>query len=256
MSENFNLSFEDGKLKYKDAKGNEYEFGSGGGGGDEPALKNIKDDVNGGIAEGLISADQVTEGTPPSSFEYNKAEGVCAHVEGGGYEHDYDPDDVEYFTSHFNSAYGDASHAEGLGTAANGIASHAEGKGTIADAHYSHAEGNSCIANASNSHAEGNSTVANGSNSHAEGFGTIANRSSQHVFGEYNVEETGDAYSKGAFVEIVGNGTANVSRSNARTLDWSGNESLAGTLTLGKGTADETTITAAQLKALLATLNT
>lgn len=30
MNENYNLSFEDGKLKYKDAKGNEYEFESGG----------------------------------------------------------------------------------------------------------------------------------------------------------------------------------------------------------------------------------
>jgi hypothetical protein len=42
---------------------------------------------------------------------------------------------------------------------------------------------------------------------------------------------------------------------NARTLDWSGNESLAGGLTLGMGTSNEVTISAAQLKALLALLN-
>jgi len=52
----------------------------------------------------------------------------------------------------------------------------------------------------------------------------------------------------------VGNGTAEDARSNARTLDWSGNETLQGSLTLGMGTADETTIYAAQLKALLAML--
>ena len=55
-------------------------------------------------------------------------------------------------------------------------------------------------------------------------------------------------------IEIVGKGTSSA-RSNARTLDWAGNEALAGGLTLGKGTADETTITAAQLKALLALLS-
>lgn len=49
-------------------------------------------------------------------------------------------------------------------------------------------------------------------------------------------------------------GAGNNSRSNARTLDWNGNEELAGSITLGKGTEDETTITAAQLKALLALL--
>ena len=65
------------------------------------------------------------------------------------------------------------------------------------------------------------------------------------------------------YVEIVGNGYAetddqfNVTeyRSNARTLDWEGNESLAGSITLGNGTTDEVTLTAAQLKQLLALLN-
>lgn len=37
------------------------------------------------------------------------------------------------------------------------------------------------------------------------------------------------------YVEIIGNGTESV-RSNARTLDWSGNEWLAGNLTLGNST--------------------
>ena len=36
---------------------------------------------------------------------------------------------------------------------------------------------------------------------------------------------------KGTYVEIVGNGIGNGARSNARTLDWDGNEVLAGGLT-------------------------
>ena len=80
---------------------------------------------------------------------------------------------------------------------------------------------------------------------------------SQFAFGQYNVEDPSriSQYEKGNYVEIVGNGTADNARSNARTLDWSGNEALAGSLTLGKGTADEVTITAAQLTALLALLS-
>lgn len=55
------------------------------------------------------------------------------------------------------------------------------------------------------------------------------------MFGEYNIEDpsTSSATAKGTFIEIVGNGTKNDARSNARTLDWSGNEILDGTLTIG-----------------------
>ena len=58
-----------------------------------------------------------------------------------------------------------------------------------------------------------------------------------HVFGTYNFDPAHGATSgfntKGTYVEIVGNGTANSARHNARTLDWDGNEVLAGRLTLG-----------------------
>lgn len=100
------------------------------------------------------------------------------------------------------------------------------------------------------SHAEGKATLAIGNNSHAEGTGTIAQNRSQHVFGEYNIADSVSG-NRGTYVEIVGKGQNIANRSNARTLDWDGNEALAGSLTLGKGTADEVTITAAQLKALL-----
>lgn len=79
---------------------------------------------------------------------------------------------------------------------------------------------------------EGFNCEASGSGSHAEGDGTIANHNSQHVFGTYNLADTSSesATSKGNYAEIVGNGTGINSRSNARTLDWSGNEVLAGGL--------------------------
>lgn len=99
-------------------------------------------------------------------------------------------------------------------------------------------------------------TEASGMMSTTHGFRTKANHKSQFVFGEYNVEDdsTANANSRGKYVEIVGNGAKNA-LSNARTLDWQGNESLAGGLTLGKGTADEVTLSAAQLKRLLALLS-
>lgn len=94
------------------------------------------------------------------------------------------------------------------------------------------ATGLNCEASGYVSSAEGSSTVASGSYTHCEGIQTIAQRRSQHVFGEFNVADTGGSGTtvKGTYIEIVGKGTADNARSNARTLDWSGNEVLAGTL--------------------------
>lgn len=80
----------------------------------------------------------------------------------------------------------------------------------------------------------GTQTKASGNFSFAEGNETIANHLAQHVFGEYNIADasTAAAGERGNYVEIVGNGAYNA-RSNARTLDWSGNEVLAGKLTVG-----------------------
>jgi hypothetical protein len=99
-------------------------------------------------------------------------------------------------------------------------------------------------------------TTASGMMSTTHGFKTISNHKSQFAFGEYNIadDSTANANSRGNYVEIVGNGTK-TTPSNARTLDWSGNEKLAGSLTLGLGTANEVTITPQQLTQLLALLN-
>ena len=127
------------------------------------------------------------------------------------------------------------SHAEGNYTTASGNYSHAEGNLTTASGNYSHAEGGSTIASTNFSHAEGSNTVASGAASHAEGYYTIANHRSQSVSGEYNIEDPNveESTNKGDYIEIVGNGTADSARSNARTLDWSGNEWLAGNLKIG-----------------------
>ena len=140
------------------------------------------------------------------------------------------------------------SYAEGTSTVASGMTSHAEGSSTHATGGWSHAEGDQTTASGDASHAEGEICTASGNYSHAEGMMTIANHESQHVFGEYNEADPSqaEANERGTYVEIVGKGTAYNARSNARTLDWNGNEWLAGNLTLGN-----TTLTEAQLQALL-----
>ena len=67
---------------------------------------------------------------------------------------------------------------------------------------------------------------ARGAQSHTEGLGSVALGSSQHVGGQYNIPDT-------TSLEIIGNGTSNLIRSNARTLDKNGNEVLSGKLTVG-----------------------
>lgn len=141
-------------------------------------------------------------------------------------------------------AAGAYSHAEGQTTQALRTDSHAEGCQTKAIAMYAHAEGYYTLVQgtgAMGGHAEGRNTEVTGSYSHAEGYYTIANHASQHVLGRYNIADpsTASATNKGDYVEIVGNGTANTARSNARTLDWDGNEVLAGKLTVGVGPTND-----------------
>ena len=131
-----------------------------------------------------------------------------------------------------NTTVGSDSVAVGYNTTASGDGSHAEGGSTTASGAFAHSEGSITHANGYSSHAEGFGTEANGKYSHAEGHDTVSNYRSQHVFGEFNIEdvvENGSADNRGNYVEIVGNGTVSTP-SNARTLDWNGNEVLGGTL--------------------------
>lgn len=123
---------------------------------------------------------------------------------------------------------GQFSIKEGLSTIASYICSHAEGCETEASGYGSHSEGMNTIAgNGWASHAEGRDTVASGDYSHAEGYGTIALGMCQHVQGSYNIENNGN------YVHIVGNSLDENARSNAHTLDWSGNAWFARNVYVG-----------------------
>ena len=124
-----------------------------------------------------------------------------------------------------NTTVGEFSFAEGYSTTASGNISHAEGQSTTASGDISHAEGQSTTASGNSSHAEGYNTTASGNSSHAEGYSTTARGVSSHAEGRYNIEDTDNKYA-----HIVGNGTADNARSNAHTLDWSGNAWYAGTV--------------------------
>lgn len=181
------------------------------------------------------------------------ARGYASHAEGGGTTVSGEYAHAEGSGS---TASGNTAHAEGGGTQATANSAHAEGAGTQATAYAAHAEGGGCVASGEQAHAEGAETAASGANSHAEGYNTLAKNAFQHVGGMYNVQDpsTADSSQQGTYAEIIGNGTSDAQRSNARTLDWQGNEALAGGLTLGMGTSDEITITPVQLKSLLALL--
>lgn len=125
------------------------------------------------------------------------------------------------------TASGVASHAEGRGTTASGGLSHAEGRGVIASGSYSHAEGSYTTASGDYSHAEGDGTNASGMASHAEGSFTTASSDYQHVQGTYNIEDSSNNYA-----DIIGNGNG-TARSNAATVDWSGNAWYAGDVYVG-----------------------
>lgn len=170
---------------------------------------------------------------------YTIASGEASHAEGesttanGSYSHVEGDETI---------ASGEASHAEGKGTTASGIASHAEGSRTTASSNDSHAEGYSTTASGINSHAEGYSTIASKETSHAEGsnttasgnyshaqnYYTIATGSSQTALGKYNISDTSNAV-------IIGNGTSTSARSNALTIDWSGNTWCSGDIEDGSG---------------------
>ena len=80
-------------------------------------------------------------------------------------------------------------------------------------------------------------TTAFGNFSHAEGWDTIASGRSQHTQGEFSILDP-DANpdnpdKRGKYAHIVGNGTDDERRSNAHTLDWSGNAWFAGNVYIG-----------------------
>ena len=125
-------------------------------------------------------------------------------------------------------ARGEVSHVEGNHTDAEGDYSHAEGSGTRAIGQSSHSEGTGTMSLGKYSHTEGYGSSASGEASHAEGLNTRTSSNYQHAQGKYNIADADDIYA-----HIVGNGETTDSRSNAHTLDWSGNAWFAGDVYVG-----------------------
>lgn len=168
------------------------------------------------------------------------AYGSSAHAEGGGAR-----------------AVGSQAHAEGGGTTAIGTDAHAEGSGTMAIGPASHAEGTYTIANGAYSHVFGRSNVEdvgdevppdwapNTAYSVGDRIKVARTYSGDGHSSDVTVTEyykcsyahtSGETFSTSSwnadplkYAEIVGNGTGN-QRSNARVLDWNGNERLMGDL--------------------------
>lgn len=170
---------------------------------------------------------------------FTEASGPMSHSEGRTTE-------AKGFYSHaegFNStASGSASHAEGNGTAASKFASHAEGGSTQASGQCAHAEGVYTVASNAAAHAEGSRTTASNSHSHAEGYNTIASGYASHAggydtiaqgyaqvaIGKLNIAQGNtNNYSATDQAFIIGNGTSDNSRSNAFTVGWDGNVTMA-----------------------------
>lgn len=166
-----------------------------------------------------------------NDYEDNTATGEYSHAEGSGTTASGHSSHTE---GYITEASGNYSHAEGYDTEADRIASHAEGYMTYAHGDYSHAEGVYTTTFGEASHAEGSSTYARGFASHAEGDNTKASGDTQHVQGKYNIEDTENKYA-----HIVGNGSNEISRSNAHTLDWSGNAWFAGKVYVGGTSQDD-----------------
>ena len=123
--------------------------------------------------------------------------------------------------------------------AAVGENSFAVGSNVEASGESSHAEGSYTTASGESSHTEGSYSKASSDWSHAEGYHTTASSQYQHVQGKYNIEDTANKYA-----HIVGNGTTNIKRSNAHTLDWQGNAWYSGKLSQeGTPTEDKDLVT-------------
>ena len=165
--------------------------------------------------EGVASGDcsHVEGAAEVASGHYSHAEGYKTKATGAG----------SHAEGNMTEASSKYAHAEGQNTHATGVYSHTEGQDSVAEGYAAHAEGFHAQAMKMTSHAEGYECISGADHSHAEGYRTSAMSDNQHVQGKYNIEDA-----SGTYAHIVGNGnkdskTGVVTRSNAHTLDWSGN---------------------------------
>lgn len=202
-----------------------------------------------------------------------KANGDGSHAEGGYTEATGNLAHAEGYSA---KATGDTSHAEGTSTTAGGTYSHAEGAYTSATGDVSHAEGSSTKTFGAYAHSEGASTVAQGEASHAQGNGAVANGKASDA-GGYRCSANGDySFARGnnsiarnegqsalgvgidsgssaiggmfvgkynapndSAIFQVGNGTSTTARSNAFSIDSSGNATIAGRLSVASAPVND-----------------
>lgn len=190
------------------------------------------------------------------------ASGYAAHAEG---DHTTASASYAHAEGYNTNASRSDAHAEGYQTTASGVNTHAEGYQTEASGYTSHAEGINAIASGNVAHAEGQLTIAAGSYSHVSGkyntadsYDTWPEWTANTVYAvgdkvkitsETTVEgyickianndnvftksHWADTWNQMNYVEIIGNGNAVDDRSNARALDWDGNEHLMGDIYVG-----------------------
>lgn len=191
--------------------------------------------------EAVIGNLSVSEGSSTAASAYTShAEGYFTRASGNGSHAEGYGDQVLYDYDYSIQATGTGAHAEGYAgingafrpILASGNGSHAEGYassgGVTASGTGAHAEGTGTTASGNFSHAEGSSTTAVGSSSHAQNYATKAGYNYQTAIGQYNDNQSTSAFE-------IGNGTADNARSNALTVDWSGNLEAAGDIADGAG---------------------
>lgn len=191
------------------------------------------------------------------------ASGTSAHTEGSSTTANGNMAHAEGMAT---NAYGNFSHAEGSGNGnATQIINNATYTGSGAYGITSHTEGTETWAFGQNAHAEGWCTIATGSNSHVGGKYNIVDSyidwpaweaNTSYAIGDKvkriissvttgykcitaNSDSTFTASkwivdNEMNYVEIIGNGTSDTNgQSNARALDWDGNEHLMGDIYVG-----------------------
>lgn len=187
-----------------------------------------EDGANTAAGQDATAFGKSNEASGKNSFAagyYNKASGISSVAIGG----QVSGKGRNQATQDGATAIGQSNDASGVYSTAIGRENESSGVGSVALGYGNTASGNA-------SFAVGGQTEAAARCSSAFGLGTEATGSHSLVAGRYNEADaaTADATTgERQYAVIIGNGTDDNNRSNAATLDFSGNAVLAGKLTLG-----------------------
>ena len=133
-----------------------------------------------------------------------------------------------------STASGYASTAMGGSTTASGSQTTAMGNSTTASGNYSTSMGNATTASGTDSTAMGDNTIASGISSTVMGVSTEASGYASTAIGQYNVLNSGDAATSFNLTNTafsIGNGTSAGARSDAFSVLFNGNTTVAGSIT-------------------------